>query len=249
MKTMPVKTRCLITDDEPLALDALATLLEKIPDVDVVARCGDAVEALHILHREHIDLIFLDIQMPELTGIEMLRSLDNPPKVIFTTAYREHAVEAFELDVVDYLVKPVSLERLLKAVNRYFDRMTGMKGSASLREGSPSSGEGKEPGTLTFYSDKKTHKIDARDIMFVEGLKDYALVHTGSGRLITRETMKNLERMLTPFDFIRVHRSWIIPYRRLSSWTSHSVFIGKTEIPVGKTYRRTVMEYLENKNS
>jgi DNA-binding LytR/AlgR family response regulator len=243
-----VKTRCLITDDEPLALDALATLLEKIPDLEVVARCRDAVEALHILHRERIDLIFLDIQMPELTGIEMLRSLNHPPKVIFTTAYREYAVEAFELDVVDYLVKPVSLERLLKAVNRYFDRMAGRERSLSPGEGSLSHGEGKAPVTLTFYSDKKTHKIDAGDILFVEGLKDYALVHTSGGRLITRETMKNLERMLTPFDFIRVHRSWIVPYRRLSSWTNHSVCVGKTEIPVGKTYRRTVMEYLENKN-
>ena len=237
-----MKIRCLIADDEPLAIDALAALLGKIPEIEIVARCRDAVEALQILHREQIDLIFLDIRMPELTGIEMLKSLGNPPGVIFTTAYRDYAVEAFELDVVDYLVKPISLERLLRAVNRYFERAQG-KGNSSAQ-----APENKIPGTLTIYSDKKTHKINVDDILYVEGMKDYALVHTDRGRLVTRDTMRNLEKMLAPHDFIRVHRSWIVPFSRLSAWTGHSVSIGKTEIPIGKTYRRTVTEYLERRS-
>jgi len=236
-----MQIRCLIVDDEPLAIDALVALVSKIPDMEIVDRCLDTVKALQVLHRERIDLIFLDIQMPELTGMDMLRSLDHHPAVIFTTAYREYAVEAFEMDVVDYLVKPISLERLLKAMNRYHDRENRKpeKGTKmDLKTG----------GTITIYSDKKTLKINTEEILFVEGLKDYALIHTDNGRFITRQTLKNLEDSLASFDFFRVHRSWIVPYHRLSSWTSYSVSIGDKEIPIGKTYRRKIAEYLENKS-
>ncbi|KKL20010.1 hypothetical protein LCGC14_2459730, partial [marine sediment metagenome] len=182
------KIRCLLVDDEPLALDAMATLTGKIPELEVIGRCKDAVEALQVIHQKKIDLLFLDIQMPELTGLEMLRSLTNPPKVIFTTAYREYAVEAFELDVVDYLVKPVSLERLLKSINRYHDR---------IRTNSNDKQGVETDVSITIYSDKKTHKIDTSEILFIEGLKDYALVHTKSNRIITRQTMKNFEALLS----------------------------------------------------
>ncbi len=235
------KIRCLIVDDEPLALDALSVLIGKIPELEIAGRCRDAVEALGILHREKVDLLFLDIQMPELSGLEMLRSLSVPPSVIFTTAYREYAVEAFDLDVVDYLVKPVSLERLIKAVNRYHDRTRHQQ-----REENPSGEPGS--GTVMIYSNKKTHRVRTGDILFIEGLKDYALVHTGSGRLVTRQTMKNLESLLSPHRFIRVHRSWIVPLERISSWTGYSVNIGNKEIPIGKTYRKSVMDTLEGKN-
>lgn len=233
------KIRCLLVDDEPLALDALANLIGKIPELEIIGRCRDAVEALQFIHREKIDLVFLDIQMPELTGMEMLRSLANPPRVIFTTAYREFAVEAFELDVVDYLVKPISLERLMKSINRYHDRLH--------KEGNGDQ-KATKGGSITIYSDKKTYKIDTSDILFVEGLKDYALVHTDTGRLITRQTMKNLEELLSQFEFFRVHRSWIVPFSRVSSWTNYSVYIGDKEIPIGKTYRKTIQVYLQKHN-
>ena len=234
------KIRCLLVDDEPLALDAMATLTGKIPELEVIGRCKDAVEALQVIHQKKIDLLFLDINMPELSGLEMLRSLTNPPRVIFTTAYREYAVEAFELDVVDYLVKPVSFERLLKSINRYHDRIR-----TNSKEGQAETTD----EAVTFYSDKKTYKINTSEILFIEGLKDYALVHTKSNRIITRQTMKNLEAMLSSYHFIRVHRSWIVPYQRLSSWTSYSVNIGEKEIPIGKTYRKSIQEYLVNKHS
>ena len=232
------KIRCLLVDDEPLALDAMAALIAKIPELEVIGRCRDAVEALQLIHRERIDLVFLDIQMPELTGLEMLRSMVNPPKVIFTTAYREYAVEAFELDVVDYLVKPISLERLLKSINRYHDRIS--KTGKDIQSAEP-------VGSITIYSDKKTHKIVTSDILFIEGLKDYALVHTKGGRLITRQTMKNLEELLSSHEFVRVHRSWIVPFSRVSSWTNYSINIGEKEIPIGKTYRKSIHEYLITK--
>lgn len=233
------KIRCLLVDDEPLALDALATLIGKVPELEILDRCQDAVSALQVIHGREVDLLFLDIQMPELTGLELLRSLDNPPRVIFTTAYREHAVEAFELDVIDYLVKPISLERLLKSLNRYHERIRNSKTS---REDDPAG------SSITVYADKKTHKINTADILYVEGLKDYALVHTRSGRLITRQTMKKMEDMLAGHNFIRTHRSWIVPGDRISSWTSYSVNIGEKEIPIGKTYRRSILGYLESSN-
>jgi DNA-binding LytR/AlgR family response regulator len=231
--------KCLIVDDEPLALDALETLLGKIPDVKLTSRCRDGVTALQELRKGKTDLLFLDIEMPELSGLDLLRSLSNPPSVIFTTAYREYAVEAFELDVVDYLVKPISFERLVKAINRYHERRSPAD--------DPVSGNRNE-GIITFYSDKKTHKLNTSEILFVEGLKDYAIVHTSGTRLVIRQTMKNLEESLSGYDFIRVHRSWIVPYYRISAWTTYSVTVESREIPVGKTYRKTVREYLENKS-
>jgi DNA-binding LytR/AlgR family response regulator len=234
-----MKIKCLLVDDEPLALDALESLMKKIPELEIIGKCQNAVEALYMIHTKEIDLLLLDIQMPELTGIEMLKSLAHPPKVIFTTAYREYAVEAFELDVIDYLVKPISMERLIRSINRYHDR-TSQKSSTPPSE-TKSSGK-----TITLYSDKKNHRVGTSSILYIEGLKDYARVHTDNGKLITRLTLKNLEKILPDEDFIRVHRSYIVPFHRLDSWTTYSVTIKDTEIPVGRTYRKTIMDLLEN---
>jgi DNA-binding LytR/AlgR family response regulator len=234
-----MKIRCLLVDDEPLALDALESLMRKIPELEIAGRCQNAVEALQVIHHQKIDLLLLDIHMPELSGIEMLKSLSHPPSVIFTTAYRDYAVEAFELDVVDYLVKPISLERLVRSINRYHDRRAqsydnGQMGSPTLEK------------TITIYSDKKNYRIQTSSILFIEGLKDYARIHTDNGRLVTRQTMKKLEGILPSGEFIRVHRSFIVPVRRLDSWTSYAVHVKNFEIPVGRTYRKTVMDLLED---
>jgi DNA-binding LytR/AlgR family response regulator len=177
--------------------------------------------------------------MPELSGIEMLKSLNHPPKVIFTTAYREYAVEAFELDVIDYLVKPISLERLIKAINRYHEWISPVSGS-------PPSGSQKTRHTIHIYSDKRNHRVPLSSILYIEGLKDYAVVHTDQGRLITRQTMKNFEDILPDQEFIRIHRSYIVPVQRLDSWTSYAVNIKDKEIPVGRTYRKSIQHWLEN---
>lgn len=234
-----MKIKCLLVDDEPLALDALESLIRKIPELEIIGKCLNAVDALQVIHTRKIDLLLLDIQMPELTGIEMLKSLAHPPKVIFTTAYREYAVEAFELDVIDYLVKPISLERLIRSINRYHDRTKHKSGTEPTISKSPAK-------SITIYSDKKNYRVKTSSILYIEGLKDYARIHTDNGRLITRQTMKNLEDILPAEEFVRVHRSFIVPFHRLDSWTTYSVIIKDTEIPVGRTYRKTIMNLLEN---
>jgi DNA-binding LytR/AlgR family response regulator len=233
-----MKITCLLVDDEPLALEALESLIRKIPELEVIGKCQNAVDALQIIHNRKVDLLLLDIQMPELTGIEMLKSLSQPPTVIFTTAYRDYAVEAFELDVIDYLVKPISLDRLLKSINRFHDRV--------LQQAERQDPETKSQSTsIIIYSDKKNHRILTSSILYIEGLKDYARIHTDHGRLVTRQTMKSMEDILPTDDFIRVHRSFIVPVQRLDSWTSYSVTVKDKEIPVGRTYRKSVMDLLE----
>ena len=229
--------KSLIVDDEPLAIQALEALLQKIPGIEVTGRCQDAVEAMQWIHDNDVDLVFLDIHMPEISGIGLLKSLANPPKVIFTTAYREYAVEAFELDVIDYLVKPVSLERLLKAVDRYHERT---KTSAVH----PQENGTTEEKYISIYTDKKTYKVAPGEILYIEGLKDYAIVHTGNEKLITRQTLKKTEELLADDGFIRVHRSYIVPLNRIRSWSSYSLNISGKEIPIGKTYRKAVMQML-----
>ena len=169
----------------------------------------------------------------------MLNSLSYPPSVIFTTAYREYAVEAFELDVIDYLVKPMSLERLVRSVNRYHDRRERRSTTLETASISP-------PTTIAVYSDKKNYRVKLSSILYVEGLKDYARIHTDNGRLVTRQTLKNFEDILPPEEFIRVHRSFIVPVNRLDSWTTYSIMIKNTEIPVGRTYRNNVMKQLKS---
>lgn len=234
-----MKIKCLLVDDEPLALDALESLMEKIPEVEIAGKCQNAVDALQVIHARKIDLLLLDIHMPELTGIEMLKSLSHSPSVIFTTAYREYAVEAFELDVIDYLVKPISLEKLIRSINRYHDRTSQKPGTQY-----PASKTAMD--TITIYSDKKNYRVNTASILYIEGLKDYARIHTDNGRLITRQTLKKLEDILPADQFIRVHRSFIVPVHRLDSWTTYSVTIKDKEIPVGRTYRKSVMGLLEN---
>jgi DNA-binding LytR/AlgR family response regulator len=234
-----MKIQCLLVDDEPLALDALESLIRKIPELEIAGICRNAVDALQVIHERKIDLLLLDINMPELTGIEMLKSMSHPPSVIFTTAYRDYAVEAFELDVIDYLVKPISLERLVRSINRYHDRR-------ERRSTTPEPASKSPLRTIKVYSDKKNYRVSLSSILYVEGLKDYARIHTDNGRLVTRQTLKNFEDILPPEEFIRVHRSFIVPVNRLDSWTTYSVTIKSTEIPVGRTYRNTVMKQLKN---
>jgi DNA-binding LytR/AlgR family response regulator len=233
------KINCLLVDDEPLALDALESLIQKIPELEIIGKCHNAVDALQVIHSRKVDLLLLDIQMPELSGIEMLKTLSHPPRVIFTTAFRDYAVEAFELDVIDYLVKPISLDRLVKSVNRYHDRR-------SQKEQVLDTNAKSQARSITIYSDKKNHRVHLSSILYIEGLKDYARIHTDHGRLVARQTMKSLEDILPSEAFIRVHRSFIVPVQRLDSWTTYSITVKGKEIPVGRTYRKSVMDLLEN---
>jgi DNA-binding LytR/AlgR family response regulator len=229
--------KTLIVDDEPLALDIIESYIEKIPDLELVARCDNAISANEILQKEHIDLIILDIQMPQMTGIELVKSLRTVPKVIFTTAYSEYAVEGFELDAVDYLLKPVAFDRFMKAVNKVTDGADKINTAA-------------EDDYFFVKADKKLIKIHFNEILYIEGLKDYVIIKKETGRVIALQTMKSLEAKLPSNIFMRVHRSYIVNIAKIKAVVGNTIEIlenGKTkDIPIGKNYKDDLVAIIES---
>lgn len=236
-----MKYKCLIVDDEPLALDVLESYIHKVPTLQLAARCGNAIEALNQLRKHDISILFLDIQMPEITGIEFLKSLKNPPCVIFTTAYSEYAVDGFNLDAIDYLLKPISFDRFLKATNKAVAQLASLK---PKKENIPVNKEN-ESDFIFVKSDKKIVKIGLDEILYIEGLKDYVMIYTPAGRIITLQTMKNLEEKLPAEKFIRIHRSFIISLGKVKSISNHSVDVNGKQVPIGKLYRDPFMKVVE----
>ncbi len=234
--------RVMIVDDEPLALDILETFIEKIPSLILVKRCQNAIEAFDVLKTEDIDLMFLDIQMPQLTGIDFLKSLKNPPLVIFTTAYPNYAIEGFELNALDYLLKPVSLERFMKAVNKAQNQLELQRG-----ESASSNTEAVGDDFIFVKADKKLVKIKYNEILYIEGLKDYVIIRTTTGRVITLQTMKSLEAKLPSNLFKRTHRSYIVALDKIDAIVGNMVEITKKHLPIGKNYREDLLDII-NKN-
>ena len=232
--------RTLIVDDEPLALQVLENHIEKLPEVQLVAKCDNAIEANKILNEKEVDLICLDIEMPQLSGIDFLKSLKNPPMVIFTTAFSNYAVEGFELDVIDYLVKPISFNRFLKAINKVQERMR-----SKTKEGH------EEDDYFYVKADKKLIKIKYDDILYIEGLKDYVIIKTTSGRVVTLQTMKSLDEKLSSHNFKRVHRSFIVNIDKINSIMGNMIEIKDKNkeklIPIGKNYREELLHIIETK--
>lgn len=237
--------RCLAIDDEMLALELLEDNIRKIPFLELVRSCRSGFEALEILSNEKIDLIFLDIHMPDITGIQLLKSLNNKPLVIFTTAYEKYAVEGFELDVVDYLLKPFSFDRFLKATNKAKEYLELKERAA----GQPEMAESQEqPSTYIFVkSDYKLVKITFSDILYIEGLKDYIKIYTGEKPVITLISMKAIEEKLPVQDFIRVHRSYIVNLKKINFIQRNIIQIGNHEIPVGDNYRDAFFNIINRK--
>lgn len=236
----------ILVDDEPLALDVLETHLEKIPELNLVCKCANALEANDALRSNAIDLMFLDIQMPQLTGIEFLRTLANPPMVIFTTAYPNYAVEGFELDALDYLLKPISLDRFIKATNKAIDQINLKKGVTATPE------VGSENQDFIFVkADKKLIKVNYADILYIEGLKDYVILRMENSRVITLQTMKSLESKLPEGQFKRIHRSYIVNVGAIKAIVGNMVEIyekGQSKhLPIGKNYREELL-YIINQN-
>lgn len=216
--------RCLIIDDEPLAREVLESYVEDLPSLVLVASCEDAMEALDWLNQEPVDLLFLDINMPKLSGINFYKSLSNRPKVIFTTAYSDHAVEGFELEAVDYLLKPFSFERFVKAVNK-------------VKKDRP---DHQQVDFIMLKVDKKTHKVNFDRIQYFESIGDYVKLHLKEGKtLIISETLRKLEELL-PKAFLRVHKSYIIALDQLEYLEGNQAKIGETKIPIGQSYRDKV---------
>ena len=237
----------MIIDDEPLALDVLETYIAKMPELHLVARCSNALEANEQLRKHQVDLIFLDIQMPQVSGVDFIRTLANPPLFIFTTAYSNYALEGFELNAIDYLLKPISIDRFMKAVNKALEQFELRK-----REAASETGNEKEGVDFFFVkADKKLVKIKYNEILYIEGLKDYVIIRLEQGRVVTLQTMKSLEDKLPLTKFKRIHRSYIVSIDKIHAVDGTSVDVFEKgqikQLPIGKNYRDEILEIV-NKN-
>lgn len=230
--------RCLIVDDEPLALDILENYIQRVPHLQLVQRCKHALEAYDFLQRESVDLIFLDIHMPELTGIDFVKSLANRPLVIFTTAYSNYAMEGFNLDVLDYLLKPIAFDRFLKAV----DKASRMMGNES--DTAPEGGE----DFLFFKADGKLVKVRFDEVLFVEGMKDYVQIQMMDQRLIVHQTMKNMVRVLPADRFLRIHKSFLVAVDKIESLDGNLLEVGRHKLPVGANHREELLAHIQRHN-
>lgn len=237
--------KTIIVDDEPLAQDVIETHLEKLADFELVAKCNNVVEANEILSTEQIDIIFLDIQMPQITGIEFVKTLQNPPLIIFTTAYDNYAIEGFELNAVDYLLKPISFDRFMKAANKARDKFE------TLASTSGGSKEEIKEDYIFVKADKKLIKVNFDDIIYIEGLKDYVIIRMNEGRVITLQTMKSLEAKLPQDKFMRIHRSYIVGLNKIQAVIGNMVeIIEKNQskhLPIGKNYREQLQTIIDKK--
>ena len=235
------KIYCLAVDDEPPALDVLKKYISAVPSLELIATCNNAVEALTILQQQNIDLVFLDIQMPELLGTDMLRTIKRPPKVIFTTAYRKFAIEGFELDAVDYLLKPISFERFLKAVNKVMD--------TSLQTISQSVTESVKNNSLdvsiSLRADRKNLKIPIAEILYIESLREYVRITTKEKSILTKFQLNEIEDILSKNNFLRIHRSFIAAKDKISAFTATDVEINNKSIPIGRSYKELVLAVLQ----
>ena len=230
--------QCIIVDDEPVARDILSSYLGKIDSIHVVAQCKNAMEAFTAINSAKIDLVFLDINMPEISGLSFAKSMTKDIKVIFTTAYRDYAVDGFDLQAVDYLLKPISFERLLQGINKYLDEnQTFLTQSEEIIP--------EKSDSIFVRSDRKMVRIRFSDINYIESLSDYIKIHLSEKVIVTRETISNIEAKLPQKDFLRVHRSFIVSLGSVQSFTSESVEINEKEIPVSRSYKTAVLKKLE----
>jgi len=236
---MSTMTKCMIVDDEPLAIQLLTAHIEQMPELELVATAENPIDAIGLLKEHTIDLLFLDIQMPVLTGIELVRTLQNPPGVIFTTAYREYAVESYELDVVDYLMKPITFIRFLKAVNKFLGQKQNNTTSPA-----PSPTSETAPESIYVNVNKKYIKVIFADILYVESVKDYIHIHKAEETVITKDKISEFADKL-PDNFIRIHRSFIVNRQMITAFTAHDVEIGEKEIPIGGSYKDEVLTRLK----
>lgn len=233
---------CLIVDDEPLARNLLTEYVKKVPYLKLHSACSNPLQALEILRTQSVDLLFLDIQMPEITGISLLKSLQHKPLVILTTAYSEYALESFDLDVVDYLLKPVTFERFLRAVERATQRRQQPVQPVAETQGP------KEVADFIFVKDgTKLVKVRLDDILYVEGLKDYVTIHTRMQKIVTLQRLKALEEQLPADKFIRIHNSFIIALDAIDVIHKGDVQIGPALLPISDSYKKSFREFIEKR--
>jgi DNA-binding LytR/AlgR family response regulator len=235
-----MKLHCLLIDDEPPALKVLSRYIDSINGLEIAGQCKNAIEALDVLNQKTVDVIFLDIKMPNIIGTDFLKNLSHPPKVIFVTAYREYAVDGFELDAVDYLVKPVSFERFFKAITK-LNRLMGQETVAITNNEVP-----KSPSFIYVKVDRDMKKIFVNDIEYIESWKDYVKVFLASGKyLLAKQSISAMENLLSEHKFMRVHRSYMVSFDKISGYNGFSVQLAGREIPIGRLYKQVVMDRLQ----
>ena len=235
-----MKLRCLLIDDEPPALKVLSQYVDAVGGLEVVGQCNNAIEALHALQRKTVDVMFLDIKMPRLIGTEFLRNLAHPPKVIFVTAYREYAIDGFDLNAVDYLVKPVSFERFFKAITK-LTLLMGLETATAIPPDTPG------PSAFVYLKvDREMKKIFVNEISFIESCKDYVMVNLVGGKhFLVKQSITAMEHLLSEHKFLRVHRSFIVSFSKITSYNNLMVKLADREIPIGRLYKQVVMDQLQ----
>jgi len=234
---------CLLVDDEPLALDVLETYVRAVPTLALAGRCENAIQAFQVLQQQPVDVLLLDIQMPQLLGTDLLRSLRHPPPVILTTAYPQYALEGFELDVVDYLLKPIAFDRFLRAI----DKVAGRQAPAAGASPSPLMPPLAEPPEAFIYvrTDRRAVKVVLHDIQYVESQKDYVLIVTSTDKpLLVKQSLSSLAELLPADQFVRIHRSFIVGLRHVKAYTAQHMEVAGQELPVGGLYQKDVQRSL-----
>jgi len=231
------KIRCLLVDDEPLAISLLENHIGKLDFLKVSATCPNAPKAMEVLRQQEIDLLFLDIQMPDISGMDFLKTFRNAPKTIITTAYREFALDGYDLDIVDYLLKPITFDRFFKAIERY------------LRSGSPNTVPAlpnTETGYIFIKSGYNQVKIELAEILYIESVKDYIRLHTRQTEITAKYKISDIETELSGKGFLRTHRSFIVNLKNITAFNASDIMIGTTEIPIGESYKSVVLKILGN---
>lgn len=224
---------CLIVEDEPLAAGILKEYVEEVPGLRLVGVCGDVLEANALLHAESVELVFLDINLPRINGLELIRSRPAACQFILTTAYHEYAIQGFDLNVVDYLLKPIEFSRFLQAINKVYDRLH----SAPI---TPSQESDFEDRFHFFNVDKKHIKVFLKDILYIESLKDYVRIHTTEGRLVTRYQIGELEDLFGGESLLRIHKSYLVNLAQIKAYGASFMEVGNASLPIGRTYRKAV---------
>ncbi len=234
---------CLIVDDEELARTLLENYVKRLPYLNLVGKCSNPIEALQLLQQQSVDLIFLDIQMPEMIGTDFLKSLSDKPMVVFTTAYAEYALEGYELNIIDYLLKPFPFERFLQAVNKASE-LSKLKYKAGTASILPSDDTVTENNYILVKSEHKVHRIPYDDIHYIQSMREYVAYYSSNGRILSLGSLKKLEVDLPQSQFLRVHKSYIISKAKASILEGNMVHIGKDKIPIGASYREEVLKLL-----
>lgn len=229
---------CILVDDEPIAREILENHLQKIDTIKIVASCKNAVEAFNAINSNTVDLLFLDINMPEISGLSFAKSINKNIKVIFTTAYREYAVDGFNLQAVDYLLKPISFDRLLQSIHKYLDENTIVHQEEKIEISE------EKTDYIFVRSDRKMVKINFNEIYYIESIGDYLKIHLSSKNIVTRESISSMEAKLPYHDFLRIHRSYIVSIPKIESFTNEYIEVNKKALTISRSYKNEVSQRL-----